>query len=453
MTDHISHKARKIDPMMTAYHLLAAVGAVLALPVVAAVALFSEKRRKTLLHRLGLRPLPGPRPAAGSRPVWIHALSVGEVRSAFPLVQALRRDHPRQAMVVSASTHTGFKTACELMQPLAVRVVYFPYDLPGSVRRAAARINPVLVVIVETDLWPNFLHVMAQRRVPVVLANGRLSDRSFVGYRRLAKWSRMLFAGFRTVCVQTDADARRFQRLGLAPERIHVTGNLKFDQPVLPPEAAQVSALGASLGIGPECRVLVAGSTHKGEEAIFARALASIQADLTRVMLIVAPRDPGRAREVCRTFLRAGFSAVRLSQRGKKTNDPGPDILVVDTMGMLGRLYALADLAFVGGSLVRCGGHNPLEPAALSKPVLFGPDMSDFKAIARLLTETGGGRQVRDVAELAGAAGALLAEPETARQMGDRARMVFEAHQGATARTLAVISGIMTSAPDRGGCP
>ncbi|MBI9084062.1 MAG: 3-deoxy-D-manno-octulosonic acid transferase [Desulfobacterales bacterium] len=445
--------------MMTVYNLLMAVVVVLALPVAAVVTLFSEKRRKTLLHRMGLLPMPGPKPAAGSRPVWVHALSVGEVRSAFPLVQALRRDHPRQEMVFSASTHTGFKTACGLMQALAVRVVYFPYDLPGSVRRAAARIDPALVIIVETDIWPNFLHVMAQRQVPVVLANGRLSDRSFAGYRRLAGWSRALFAGFRAVCVQTEADARRFQRLGLAPERIHVTGNLKFDQPVLPPGAAQVRTLGRSLGLCPDCPVLVAGSTHKGEEAILARALARIQADLPQMVLIVAPRDPGRAGEICRTFSGAGFSAVRLSQRGKKTDDPEPDVLVVDTMGTLGRLYALADVAFVGGSLVSCGGHNPLEPAALAKPVLFGPDMSDFKAIARLLTETGGGRRVKDMAELTEAARSLLARPETAKQMGDRARFAFEAHQGATARTLAVVSRIMTPArvaggnPGWGGCP
>jgi 3-deoxy-D-manno-octulosonic-acid transferase len=432
--------------MIAAYNLLTVLLLVLALPVVAVAALVSEKRRKSLLHRLWVRSMPGPAGMGVDRPVWVHALSVGEVRCALPLVRALRRHDPKTPVVVSASTYTGYQTAGRLMADLATRIAYFPYDLYWPVRRAARCIDPAMVIIMETDIWPNFIHRMAARKVPVVLANVRLSDRSFAGYRRLAGWSRSLFDGLAAICVQTEADAVRFQRLGVDPGRIHVTGSVKFDPAEEPPTADESRRFRKSLGLSPERCVLVAGSTHRGEEALLARALARIRRERPEVTLIVAPRDPGRARAACRVFETAGFSALCLEQREKEARSP-VDVLVVDTLGLLGRLYALADLAFVGGSLVSRGGHNPLEPAALGRPVLFGPDMSDFRGIARLLTEAGGGRRVGDHRELADAALALLGDQPLARGMGEKARGVFLAHGGAAARILAVAVAALAKGP------
>lgn len=428
--------------MVLLYNILMTAGLTAAMPLAVAAAAGSRKRRRTVIHRLGLGPLPDPPTGRPGRPVWVHALSVGEVRSARPLVAALAQRIGPARIVGSAATLTGYREAAAAYAPAAGRVIFSPFDLLWSVRRMAARIDPALVIVVESDVWPNFLHEMGRRRVPVVLVNARLSDRSLAGYRRLGRFGRTLFGGFGAICTQSQEDARRFRSLGIDPDRVHVTGSTKFDQHVAPVDSAKVGALRRRLGLDEKTPVLVAGSTHAGEEAGLAKALKGIRARVASTALIVAPRNPERAAEVCRIFTGAGFVAHPLS-RFPDSRRGAADVVVVDALGQLVRLYALADLAFVGGSLVRQGGHNPLEPAALARPVLFGPDMGDFRRPARLLIAAGGGRQVRDAEDLARQAATLLSDPDRRRSMGSAARGVFMAHRGAVARTLAVIRTVL----------
>lgn len=415
----------------------------MAIPVLLPLILSTEKRRRTVLGRLGIRSdLPPAR--AGEKRIWVHALSVGEVLSSAPLVAALRRRYPRDVIVFTASTLTGFAIARKRIAPHVDGVGLFPYDLILSVRWVADRISPKMVVMVESDLWPNFLHEMDRRGVPVTLVNGRLSDRSFAGYKRFPSVFRPLFSRFARVCAQSAEDARRFRRMGVPPDRVIAAGNLKFDHP--PPDASPegLDALRSSLGIEPGRRVLAAGSTHAGEEAILAEALRILRRDFPDLFCIAAPRDPNRAGEGVRVFREKGFSFRRLSAKGD-----GADGVVIDAMGLLARLYGLADVAFVGGSLVPFGGHNPLEPAALSKPVAFGPHMHAFREISRELLAAGGAVRATDAASLAEVAGRLLADPDRAARMGGKGRAVVDAHRGAVDRTLAVIDAVYREATVR----
>ncbi len=422
--------------MRLLYNLFLMIGTLLALPIAIPLTQATEKRRRTVRGRLGLT-VSVPPPMPGERRIWVHALSVGEVLSALPLVAALRRRYPDEAIVFTASTLTGLAMARERMAPHVQGITLFPYDFLPSVRRITDRIAPWMVVMVETDLWPNFLHEMARRRVPVVLVNGRLSDRSFAGYRRFVSFFRPLFSRFAHVGAQSAEDARRFRRLGTAPDRVTVTGNLKFDGPRPEITPAALADLRTRLGMAPDRPVLVAGSTHPGEEAILADALTRIRRNGQAPGIIVAPRDPGRAGEAVRVFREKGIHLRRLS-----ADEPAADGAVVDSMGLLARLYGLADVAFVGGSLVPFGGHNPLEPAALSRPVILGPHMHAFREITAQLLAAGGAAVAPDAPSLAAAVGRLLADPDRAAAMGDRGRAVVEAHRGAVYRTLGAIDGV-----------
>lgn len=422
--------------MLLLYDILLMTGGLLALPVLLPLILTTEKRRRTVPGRLGLGsdlPAPGP----GEKRIWVHALSVGEVLASAPLVAALRRRHPREAIVFTASTFTGLEIARERIAPHVDGVGLFPFDLILPVRRVADRVAPKMVVMVETDLWPNFLYEMDRRGVPVMLVNGRLSDRSFGGYKRFSSIFKPLFSRFARVCAQSAEDARRFRKMGTPPGRVAVTGNLKFDQPRPDASPAALDELQRSMGISPHRRVWVAGSTHPGEEAILAEALRMLRRDCPDLFCIAAPRDPNRAGETASVFREKGFSFRLLS-----AGPGGADGVVIDAMGLLARLYGLADAAFVGGSLIPFGGHNPLEPAALSRPVIFGPHMHAFREISERLLAAGGAVRAADAPSLAKAVGRLLADPARAARIGEKGRAVFEAHRGAVDRTLSVIDAV-----------
>jgi 3-deoxy-D-manno-octulosonic-acid transferase len=423
------------------YNLLLTWGLIASLPVSLPVALTAPKRRATIGPRLGLTAFgPGRHGnAAGlTRRVWVHALSVGEVRSAISLVKRWRHAFESEAVVFSASTHTGYKVAQRELGHVVDALCYYPYDLIFAVKRAIRRIAPDAVVLVETDIWPNFLFEMQRRNVPVMLVNAKLSERSWRGYRRLGELVRPLFGTLALVCAQTTQDAERLRQLGVSSERMHVTGNIKFDQPALPVETQD--ALQAQLNLPPGQGTLVAGSTHPGEETMIEAAWVQLRRRQSGIKLIVAPRDPARAVELRRFFKRSGHNAILLSEVLQGDAGQGYDVLIVDTVGILSRLYALADIAVVGGSLVPFGGHNPLEPAAWSKPIIFGSDMSDFGQIARRLVAGGGALQVSDQDGLTEAVTLLFEDPQRAQAMGQNAYAVFKRNQGAVDRTIDIIS-------------
>jgi len=440
--------------MIRVYNIAAAAVFILVLPFVLPYIILSAKRRRVILQRLGLvRPAMHFRPGLpAGKPIWVHALSVGEVFAGVPLVHALAARYARRPIVFSASTIGGYKMARQKLGDTVAAVFFFPYDLPLAVKRMATWIDPGVVIIVETDIWPNFLAEMQRRDVPVILANAKLSDRSFAGYRRVASFSTSLFTMLTKICCQTREDAARFRRLGVPDDRIEITGNIKFDQSEDPPETEETAALRAALNSEPHRPVWVGGSTHAGEEAIIRQAFTEVKKGHPDLLLIVAPRDPSRAGAVCRLFNTAGFETVAMSALSSWIPKRRIEVVVIDTFGILKKLYALADVALVGGSLLEIrgiGGHNPLEPAAYAKPILFGPCMHNFREIAALLTAAGGAVQVTDVHALHVTVGDLLEDPNRAQQMGQNARRVFDANKGAVARTMAIVTDRLASGPQK----
>jgi len=368
------------------------------------------------------------------------ALSVGEVISATPLVGALKKTFPATPLIFSVTTYTGYQIAAARFESSVKAVFYFPFDVTFSVKRIAAAADPALVIIVETDLWPNFLYEMKQREIPTILINARMSPKSFRGYRRLRFFMTPVLAGFSHICAQSAEDLEKLMKLGVTLRNITVTGNIKFDQTEDRKNPADITVLKQRLNIEPGRPVLLAGSTHEGEEGMLQNAFLRLKEDFADLFLIIVPRNPDRAASICQTFRFAGWGAdIMDAIIDRMPHESRRDVIVVDRIGVLKDMYALADIAFVGGSLVNAGGHNPLEPAAYSKPILFGPDMSDFKEIAQMLTLQDAAIRIHNSDTFFDAVHTLLSDRSKADGMGARAYSIFCANSGATDKTVAVV--------------
>ncbi|MFP4308297.1 MAG: 3-deoxy-D-manno-octulosonic acid transferase [Desulfococcaceae bacterium] len=433
-----------VPPLIRAWQIGASLGAAAAFPALLPYVLRSRKRRKTVLGRLALAGLPDVQVGPSFRRIWIHALSVGEVISAAPLVRAIAERFPERELFFSASTETGFAEARARLQKWTAACLLFPYDLPIPVRRMMKRIDPALIVIVETDIWPGFLGEAAARRIPVVLVNTRLSDRSFRGYRRISGLMGPVLRLFARICLQSALDAERFRALGVPAERIVRAGNLKFDQPAGTPNPREAAEWRRRLGLDPARQILVAGSTHEGEEAVLAAAFRELRRAFPDLALVIAPRSPDRASAVVRILADAGCSAATLAETEAGAT---ADAVVVDRIGVLKSLYALGAAAFVGGSLVARGGHNPLEPAAHGVPVFYGPHMENFREIARLLRHADAAGTAGSAEEIFSVVADWLSRPEDAGRMGARGRKVFLENRGAVARTVDVLAGLLPPLP------
>jgi 3-deoxy-D-manno-octulosonic-acid transferase len=384
-----------------------------------------------LRERLGwIRLAPGP------PRFWVHAVSVGEVMAAVPLVRALRARWPETEVVVSTVTATGGRVARARLDDVAATFA-FPLDLAGAPRRAVRRVAPRCFIALETELWPNLLRALARTRTPAVLANGRISDRSYPRYRWVRGLFRRVLDHVALFAMQSEEDARRIISLGARPERVIVTGNLKMEAPAGDSGSERMWRRLLHL---EETRVFLAGSTHRGEEIPVVEAFVALRAIAGPLRLIVAPRHPERADEVEALVRARGLPVVRRSRIGSGTGD---EVILLDTVGELASLYAVADVIFVGGSLVPVGGHNVIEPALFGKPVVFGPHMHNFRAAAGLLTRAGGGIQVPDGAALVGALRALLVDEADRRVRGEAAWRAVSLHQGACQRTVDALAGLL----------
>ena len=372
-------------------------------------------------------------PGADKAPLWLHAVSVGEVNAAAPLVDRLRRDRPDLRLVVTTITPTGSDRVQALWGD-AVTHVYLPYDLPGAVARFLDHFRPALALIVETELWPNLLFACRDRGIPAHILNGRLSARSLRGYRILGPLIRRALRGVRLVAAQSIEDGRRFVRLGAAEQAVVVTGNLKFDVRLVDDSdfVAMFETQRASNGT-----VWIAASTHEDEEAAVLDAHRALLRHRPDALLLWAPRHPERFRAVAQRAREAGLAVAIRSEQGW----PGPAtrVFVIDTLGELTRFYACAQVAFVGGSLQPIGGHNLLEPAATGTAILTGPHLHNFVDIAQRLREADAMRVVVDAGTLASSLEDLFADEAMRMQMAANARRLLDQGRGALERTVALI--------------
>ncbi|MBD9398821.1 lipid IV(A) 3-deoxy-D-manno-octulosonic acid transferase [Pseudomonas sp. PDM11] len=369
--------------------------------------------------------------------IWVHAVSVGESIAAAPLVRELLARYPDMPITLTCMTPTGSERIRALFPEAQfagrVQHCYLPYDLPWAAARFLKKVQPKLAVIMETELWPNYIHQCARRGIPVALANGRLSARSARGYRRFARLTAPMLAELNLLAVQTQVEAERFIALGARPEAVEVTGSIKFDQQV----DAEVSARASALREQWQARqrpVWIAASTREGEDALVIQAHRQLLASQPDALLILVPRHLERFDTAATQLREVGLTFVRRSS-GEAVG-PEVQVLLGDSMGELMFLYALADIAFVGGSLVETGGHNPLEPAALGLPVIMGPHRFNFLEITAQLLEHGALCEVADAQALGEQVAMLLSDPARAAEMRDAGLAVLKANQGALMRLL-----------------
>ena len=369
--------------------------------------------------------------------IWVHAVSVGETRAAVPLVRALMQHYPGRRILITTMTPTGSYQVRELFGQ-QVEHCYVPYDLPLAVWRFLNRTRPALAIIMETELWPNLFHQCHARRIPLILANVRMSEKSARGYRRFAGLTRATLANVSVVGAQAEGDAGRMRMLGAM--QVEVTGSIKFEMDVPPDIADKAAALRRGFGERP---VWVAASTRAGEEEHVLESFARLRERMPRLLLVLVPRHPERFDGVAKLCQQRGFRVERRSER-KDGVAPDTAILLGDTMGEMLLFHAAADVAYIGGSLVPLGGQNLLEAAAVGTPVVFGPHMFNFSDISRMAIERGAGRQVQDVAGLTSAVADYLENSAARRAAGEAGRRMVTENRGALARTLALIRQVLT---------
>jgi 3-deoxy-D-manno-octulosonic-acid transferase len=426
--------------MYPLYNLLLIVASLGALPYFAVKSLSTRKYRAGLRQRFGHVPAAVVTALKGERPLWLHAVSVGEVIAAVPLVKALQQRFPRLPILVSTVTETGQATARDKMG--ADAYVYFPLDYPWVVRHVIARLHPCLFLMVETEIWPNFLRELASHAIPAVLVNGRISPRSFRGYRRLRPFMRQVLQSLTGLSMQTQLDAERIIAIGAEPARVHTTGNIKYDLSLETLASAEEHALRMELGLGQD-PVFMAGSTHRGEEEIVLDAYLRARTRVPTLRLVLAPRHLDRLDEI-EALLRSRHLSVRRRSQGRPSAREAQELVVLlDTIGELAKVYAVGTVVFVGGSFVPIGGHNILEPAAHRKAILFGPHMHNFHQIAAVLLEAGGAQQVQTPDSLSLAMIGLLQDSEHRRVLGDAAYRVLRQNQGALERNVQLIEHLL----------
>jgi 3-deoxy-D-manno-octulosonic-acid transferase len=371
--------------------------------------------------------------------LWVHAVSVGEVQAGAVLIRALRQRWPDANIVVTTATSTGAARVKALF-PADVQHVYLPYDLPGAVNRFLDRIQPRIGIVMETEIWPNLYRACDQRRIPIVIASARLSEKSVRRMSRFQVFGRALHANV-AIAAQTALDAERYRALGGPPSAVQVTGNIKFDIQVSEQARLQGRALRESQFANRF--VWTAGSTHEREEDAILEAHRELLKRVPDALLILVPRHPPRF-DAVRSWLSAQHVTIATRSRGEIV-DAGSQVLLGDTLGELMMFYAAADVAFVGGSFVTVGGHNLLEPAALSLPVLTGPHNFNAPDIAQRLFESGAALEVPTAAELARVLIELAADAERRARMGQAALEVIEKNRGALERVLSIVSQLIVN--------
>jgi 3-deoxy-D-manno-octulosonic-acid transferase len=389
------------------------------------------------------------KPRLQAKVIWVHAVSVGESLAAIPLIEKLL-EKKYVSIVVTTTTPTGSDRIRHrfshylINQGQANQVfhVYCPYDLPDCIWRFLNRIQPSAFIVMETELWPNIIACCNKRNIPVILANGRLSEKSAQGYEKIHRLMRPVFAGIDAAAVQAEADAERMQTLGLSTERCIVTGSIKFDLQLDDRTRAEAAQLKSHINSPLPCKTLIAASTHAGEEDIVLQAFRTIKESVPNCFLILVPRHPERFESVAELIKEAGFNVNR---RSDKRLEVESEVLLGDSMGELLTLLGAADTAFVGGSFVAVGGHNLMEPAAWALPILTGPHLFNFSEASALLAEKGGLIIIQNGEQLAATVLELWSDENKGRVMGEAALAVANSNRGALDKLLDVINGVIVA--------
>lgn len=429
--------------MYQGYSLLLSLGLILLLPYFLFQALAHGKYIAGLRQRLGSIP-----PVKGKPVIWLHCVSVGETQAARPLAKRLKQQFPQHDLVISTITLTGQNLARDVFRNHAASVFYFPFDWRWTVRRALNVVNPAVVLIMETELWPNFLRECKARRIPVALVNGRISRQSFGRYKLITFFLRRVLSSLSMAVMQSDMDAERLASLGMKKEKLFSAGNLKFDAELASELTSKTEELRKRFAFDSNVPLILAASTHAPEEEVLLASFHQLrQKQPARLML--APRHPEHFNEVASLLQRSGLSWTRRTN-SPDANDANAAVILLDTIGELPATYALAQIVFVGGSIVDKGGHNVLEPAAAGATVVTGAHTHNFHTIVELMNEANALVQLPPLEgaaasdELAHAFAKLLASPAEREQLGRRAKQLITANQGAADRTMQLLAPLFS---------
>jgi 3-deoxy-D-manno-octulosonic-acid transferase len=432
--------------MYLAYSLLLSLGLLVLIPHFLFQALAHGKYIAGLRQRLGSVP-----PVNGKPVIWLHCVSVGETQAARPLAQRLKQQFPHHALVVSTITRTGQNLAQDVFRNHAASVFYFPFDWRWSVRRALKTINPEAVLIMETELWPNFLRECKARQIPVALVNGRISRQSFRRYKLITFFLRRVLSSLSMAVMQSEPDAERLGVLGMPEDRLFTAGNLKFDAEVAGGLTGKTEEIRTRFGLDGGAPLILAASTHSSEEEIILDSIKQVS-KTTPVRLMIAPRHPERFKEVASVIEKSGLSWSRRTDQ-PKPSDRDATVILLDTIGELPATYELAQIVFVGGSIIDKGGHNVLEPAASGTAIVTGAHTHNFHAIVALMNEANALVQLPPLEgcpaadEIAHVFAKLLADPSERAELGRRAKQLVTDNQGATDKTMKLIAPLLSSTP------
>ncbi len=402
----------------------------------------SRGRKSAFSERFGILSNKQKKLISGQKVIWLHAVSVGEVIAARPLIKGIRNSFPEYRILLTVTTETGREVADK--DALADMITYFPFDLSLAVNRLLNIASPKAIIIMETEIWPVFTFLAKKRGIPLLLANGRISERSFPRYLRFAWFFRPVLRCFNGLGMQSKADLERILAIGAPEERCQVAGNLKYDIPFSPVEPLERRQLRNYYHIPDDLIILTAASTHSGEEELLLQVYKELTERSKNLMLLLVPRHPERTSEIEALTSKSGYAVIRRSSLEKQSEFQAAagTVLLVDTVGELMKIYALSDMAFVGGSMVPTGGHNLLEPASRGIPFLFGPHMENFLEITKMALEYGAGIQVADPAEFKEAVADFLRSPELRQVIGANGLKLLRDSGGAVERHLAMLKEV-----------
>lgn len=402
------------------------------IPVILYRLAFEEGFYERIKQSAGYMPVSLLKKIEERRAIWIHAASVGEIVATSPLVKDIKREFPEAVVVVSVVTATGHAMAHRII-PEAEGIIFFPLDLPYLTRKILHIIKPITILLVETEIWPNFLRIAQDEKIPVMMVNGRISDRSMRRYKFIRSFTREMLRSISRFCMQSKFDADYINQLGAPIVNITVTGNMKYDQTYATVTAEEKAELLDEFGFGNNHPILIAGSTHKGEEEALLDTFKLVLQQYPQARLLIAPREIYRGHDVQNLAKQYGLKAICRSDMTEPVHEEIP-VVVLDAIGELGRLYSLGDIIFVGGSLVKTGGHNILEPAAHGKPIVVGPHMFNFKEIFSLLSSRDACVQVQNATELTAMVLKLCSDKELSEKMSANCLQVVHENRGATQR-------------------